>query len=80
MFPPGKANRFKDRGLFHYGTLLGVARTHHELSEHDKCALVDKEALEGFELITSSVHSWNGEVACRLGRLQGTATAIGVVR
>lgn len=48
-------------GRFHYdriGSLLELARAHHELGEDDECDAVVKEALEGFERTTSSLHPW----------------------
>jgi hypothetical protein len=48
-------------GRFHYdriGSLLELARAHHELGEYDECDAVVREAFEGFERITSSVHPW----------------------
>jgi hypothetical protein len=46
-------------GRFHYdriGSLVELARAHHELGEYNECDVVVREALEGFERITSSVH------------------------
>lgn len=48
-------------GRFHYdriGSLLELARVHHELGEDDECDAVVKEAFEGFQRITGSVHPW----------------------
>lgn len=48
-------------GRFHYdriGTLLELARAHHELGEDNECDAVVNEAFEGFKRITSSVHPW----------------------
>lgn len=48
-------------GRFHYdriGSLLELARAHHELGEDDMCDAVVHEAFEGFKRITASVHPW----------------------
>ncbi|CAI9625001.1 unnamed protein product [Alternaria burnsii] len=48
-------------GRFHYdriGTLLELARAHHELGEDEECDAVVDEAFRAFKYITSSVHPW----------------------
>jgi tetratricopeptide (TPR) repeat protein len=48
-------------GRFHHdriGTLIELARAHHELGEYDECDAVVEEAFEGFARNTGPVHPW----------------------
>ncbi|KAJ4399164.1 hypothetical protein N0V91_009621 [Didymella pomorum] len=52
-------------GEYHYdriGSLLELARAHHELGEHDQCDAAVNDALAGFQRITSSEHPWQARL------------------